>query len=100
MNQNRAQRPCSATSQLEICEVLILATPLGRSPALLGTVAIVRESNPCFRREREDNQAITVHCPSLTRGRSRMRESRTYGSVRGAGSNLRPYRDGHPAPAP
>jgi hypothetical protein len=28
-----------------------------------------------------------------TRGRSRMRESRTYGSVRGAGSNLRPYRD-------
>src|SRR5215471_25078 len=29
--------------------------------------------------------------PSLTRGRSRMRESRTYGSVRGAGSNLRPY---------
>ena len=31
--------------------------------------------------------------PSLTRGRSRMRESRTYGSVRGAGSNLRPYRD-------
>src|SRR6516162_2654715 len=31
--------------------------------------------------------------PSLTRGGSRMRESRTYGSVRGAGSNLRPYRD-------
>ena len=31
--------------------------------------------------------------PLLTRGRSRMRESRTYGSVRGAGSNLRPYRD-------
>src|SRR5215475_10832765 len=28
-----------------------------------------------------------------TRGRSRMRASRTYGSVRGAGSNLRPYRD-------
>ena len=31
--------------------------------------------------------------PSLTRGRSRMRESRTYGSVRGACSNGRPYRD-------
>jgi len=31
--------------------------------------------------------------PSLTRGRSRMRESRKYGSVRGAGSNARPYRD-------
>jgi hypothetical protein len=28
-----------------------------------------------------------------TRGGSRMRESRTYGSVRGAGSNPRPYRD-------
>jgi hypothetical protein len=33
--------------------------------------------------------------PSLTRGGSRMRESRTYGSVRGAGSNARPYRDSH-----
>src|SRR5258707_14502496 len=31
--------------------------------------------------------------PSLTRGRSRMRESRMYGSVRGAGSNLRPSRE-------
>src|SRR5216683_1784184 len=31
--------------------------------------------------------------PSLTRGGSRMRESRTYGSVRGALSNGRPYRD-------
>jgi hypothetical protein len=31
--------------------------------------------------------------PSDTRGGSRMRESRTYGSVRGARSNARPYRD-------
>ena len=31
--------------------------------------------------------------PSHTRGRSRMRESRTYGSVRGACGNVRPYRD-------
>jgi len=31
--------------------------------------------------------------PSPTRGGSRMRESRTYGSVRGAASNGRPYRD-------
>ena len=31
--------------------------------------------------------------PSNTRGGSRMRESRTYGSVRGAPSNGRPYRD-------
>ena len=28
-----------------------------------------------------------------TRGKSRMRESRTYGSVRGARGNSRPYRD-------
>ena len=38
-------------------------------------------------------QTTVSDLPSLTRGRSRMRESRTYGSVRGAGSNLRPYRD-------
>ncbi len=31
--------------------------------------------------------------PLSTRGGSRMRESRTYGSVRGAPSNGRPYRD-------
>ena len=30
--------------------------------------------------------------PSLTRGGSRMRESRSYGSVRGARGNSRPYR--------
>ena len=34
--------------------------------------------------------------PSNTRGGSRMRESRTYGSVRGALSNERPYRDYEP----
>jgi len=31
--------------------------------------------------------------PSDTQGRSRVRESRTHGSVRGAPSNGRPYRD-------
>src|SRR3984893_8275634 len=36
--------------------------------------------------------------PSSTRGGSRMRESRTYGSVRGALSNERPYRDRLPCP--
>ena len=36
--------------------------------------------------------------PSHTRGGSRMRESRTYGSVRGAPSNGRPYRDRAAAP--
>ena len=35
----------------------------------------------------------TSGSPSRTRGRSRMRESCTYGSLRGAGRNLRPYRD-------
>ena len=35
----------------------------------------------------------TIASPSNTRGGSRMRESRTYGSVRGALSNERPYRD-------
>ncbi len=35
----------------------------------------------------------TSASPSNTRGGSRMRESRTYGSVRGARSNARPYRD-------
>jgi hypothetical protein len=33
--------------------------------------------------------------PSITQGGSRMREFRTYGSVRGARSNARPYRDPH-----
>ena len=38
----------------------------------------------------------TAGClPSDTRGGSRMRECRTYGSVRGARSNARPYRDLH-----
>ena len=37
--------------------------------------------------------------PSNTQGGSRMRESRTYGSVRGACSNGRPYRDPSREPA-
>ena len=43
--------------------------------------------------------AHTVKSPSFTQGGSRMRESRTYGSVRGALSNERPYRDRN-APCP
>ena len=38
-------------------------------------------------------EALNSVSPSHTRGGSRMRESRTYGSVRGALSNGRPYRD-------
>jgi hypothetical protein len=37
--------------------------------------------------------------PSITQGGSRMREFRTYGSVRGARSNARPYRDPHLFPS-
>ena len=40
------------------------------------------------------------HLPSHTRGGSRMRESRTYGSVRGARGNSRPYREGGIVAAP
>src|SRR5262245_52871163 len=37
--------------------------------------------------------AYGEHSPSHTRGGSRMRESRTYGSVRGTRGNSRPYRE-------
>ena len=37
--------------------------------------------------------------PSNTRGGSRMREFRSYGSVRGALSNGRPYRESEPTPS-
>jgi len=52
-----------------------------------------RAGKPCHRCWRAYVKPQNSDLPSLTRGRSRMRESRTYGSVRGAGSNLRPYRD-------
>ena len=42
-----------------------------------------------IRQRVKKNSALSSH----TRGGSRMRESRTYGSVRGALSNERPYRD-------
>lgn len=42
--------------------------------------------------------AAICSVPVITRGGSRMRESRTYGSVRGALSNERPYRDRRLAP--
>jgi len=52
-----------------------------------------RTGRACHRRWR----AYGERSPS-TRGGSRMRESRTYGSVRGALSNERPYRDRRCAP--
>ena len=42
---------------------------------------------------RESNPTSTLASPSPTRGRNRMPELGTYGSVRGALSNGRPYRD-------
>src|SRR6516225_9887706 len=47
----------------------------------------------CFPGRASSTLGPNSDLPSFTRGRSRMRESRTYGSVRGAGSDLRPYRD-------
>src|SRR6185436_10299374 len=40
------------------------------------------------------------YLPSHTQGGSRMRESRTYGSVRGARGNSRPYREPQHVAAP
>ena len=42
---------------------------------------------------RESTPTSTLASPSTTRGRNRMPELGTYGSVRGALSNGRPYRD-------
>jgi hypothetical protein len=39
-------------------------------------------------------EAASAASPPLTRGGSRMREIRSYGSVRGAGGNPSPYREG------
>jgi len=48
----------------------------------------LRARHACHRRW----NAYGRRLPSHTRGGSRMRESRTYGSVRGARGNSRPYR--------
>ena len=47
---------------------------------------------PCYRRWQSHTPGLFVEACRLTRGGSRMREFRTYGSVRGALSNGRPYR--------
>src|SRR6516225_3440759 len=48
--------------------------------------------NPSQARVSKALERIRQLVPSHTRGRSRMRESRPYGSVRGARGNSRPYR--------
>src|SRR5262247_3216847 len=45
-----------------------------------------------FQNRSSSTPGLAIASPSHTRGGSRMRESRTYGSVRGALSNERPYR--------
>src|ERR1700682_3770172 len=61
-----------------------------------GTEGNAGQHSTCRTQSRESvSQAlgrIRQVLPSSTRGGSRMRESRTYGSVRGALSNERPYR--------
>ena len=64
----------------------------GRGPRGMRTSkarAGLRAGQACHRRWIAYGKQLAV----WTRGRSRMRESRTYGSVRGALSNERPYRD-------
>ena len=51
------------------------------------------QSRETVSQELERIRQVASASPSSTRGGSRMRESRTYGSVRGALSNERPYRD-------
>ena len=51
----------------------------------------LRAGHACHRRWNAYGNVKTA-LPSHTRGGSRMRESRTYGSVRGARANARPYR--------
>src|SRR3974390_3510783 len=58
-----------------------------------------RTGRACHRRWNAYGRWEANALPSHTRGGSRMRESRTYGSVRGAPSNGRPYRVPQPCPA-
>ena len=50
----------------------------------------IRAGNVCPRRS---NAYGRPHLPSSTQGRSRVREIRSHGSVRGAAGNSRPYRE-------
>jgi hypothetical protein len=62
-----------------------------------GTKGNVRQRCPCRAQYRVSGPLVAgVHTAGFavdTRGGSRMRESRTYGSVRGARGNSRPYRN-------
>src|SRR5712691_2103509 len=52
-----------------------------------------RSTGQACHRRRGAYDTPRKRCTGWTRGGSRMRESRTYGSVRGARGNSRPYRD-------
>ncbi len=72
------------------------AEPVERRAGAEGNA--LRQSAFRTQRRADASQALerirqAVALPSHTQGGSRMRESRLYGSVRGARSNARPYRD-------
>jgi hypothetical protein len=55
---------------------------------------VIVAGKPSMHWTQSQGRVSQAHLPSHTRGGSRMRESRTYGSVRGARGNSRPYREG------
>ena len=84
-----AMKPANKTEQS-------VAEPVERRA---GTKGNVDQQSTCRTQSRisvsqalERIRKVQNALPSHTRGGSRMRESRTYGSVRGALSNERPYR--------
>ena len=85
----RAQRP-SATSAWIYGDARFggEASRTGRNGTRMGNWRAIASPDPV-----SFTPGPATASPSNTRGGSRMRESRPYGSVRGARSNARPYRD-------
>ena len=83
-----AMKPANKTEQS-------VAEPVERRAGTKGNAdqqSTCRNSEPHKRVTGAGTHTERNALPSNTRGGSRMRESRTYGSVRGALSNERPYR--------
>ena len=85
--------PASATASPR-CGDACCAGEARRRPSP-GTVCAASSMRGCRFRE-SFNRGRASAFPSSTRGRSRMREFRTYGSVRGVPGNTHPYRDRTP----
>ena len=89
---NKAEQPAAERSAVEANRSGSSgAKGQGRGPRGMRTSKArtgLRARLACQRRR----TAYGKRLPSHTRGGSRMRESRTYGSVRGARGNSRPYR--------